>query len=143
MTMPKLLQAPPLTDFEAATAKVIGPDAVDAARVLQGRFRVYEVDEETAKAIIETNAKVHTRRYAHEPDNVPGVCYIDELPCGCVFENDKPAGERTATFQLCQEHAEPHAWCCEASVAYPCRCKAAQWCVEHGDQHGNASAHLT
>lgn len=133
----KLMQAPPLTDYEAATAKVIGPDAVDEARTLQGKYRVYEVDPATAKQIIEENKNVHNARYTYLGDEqVKGVCYIDEQVCGCVFEIDEE-GTRGATFQRCQEHAthRKELWCCEKSVTYSCVCFMAQWCPDHGDQH--------
>lgn len=134
-----LMQAPPNTDYEAATAKVIGPDAVDDARTLQGRYRVYDVSLGTAQRIIEENRKVFEARYSYQGDErVPGVCFIDELPCGCIYElPEGPAGKQGAVFQRCQEHSpvNAEAFCCEQSLSYPCACAIAQWCPEHGDQH--------
>lgn len=135
-----LMQAPPLTDYEAATAKVIGPDAVDDARVLQGKYRVYDVDLETAQRIIEQNEKVYEARYSYQKqEKVQGVCFIDELECGCVYElPDGPSGKRGTVFQRCQGHTKgvnPDVFCCERSVTYPCVCMVSQWCPEHGDQH--------
>lgn len=134
-----LMQAPPTTDYEAATAKVIGPDAVDNARTLQGSFRVYDVDLATAERIKEENHRVFEARYSYQgSDKVHGVCFIDELPCGCVLElPEGPGGKQGAAFQHCREHSpfNADAFCCERAVSYPCACAIAQWCPEHGDQH--------
>lgn len=138
-TTHKMMQAPALTDYEAATAKVIGPDAVLDAPTLQGSFRVYEVTHDVGLRIIEENAKVYDARYSYQRDEkVKGICFIDELECGCVYElPDGPSRERGHVFQKCQEHGnhDQSEYCCEKSVTFPCVCSMSQWCPDHGDQH--------
>lgn len=132
-----ILQAPPTTDYEAATAKVLGPDEVLAAPMLQGQHRVYrDLEEDVAQRIIEVNERVWEARYSYQGNKIKGACFIEELGCGCVSEIDGPNGEKRATFQTCQQHSHHKSgWCCEESVSYPCVCIMAQWCPEHGEQH--------
>lgn len=93
-----VMQIPHIDDFQAATATVIGPDAVLDAREVR-MYAVYDgITKDQLERIIEANAKcARARGWAKPYELVPFP--IDERECGCILSFDtRPA------FYICQEH---------------------------------------